>query len=123
METTSPFTGTPWTSEDEIYDYVSNMRYVEAFDWDYIKDCLVDGGLESSYADAIIANMQDKTGENSEDNAWKGTAKIILAILVFCLGFWLVTSNINFHMRGRGYFLWIFGSGYLLVDGIRDLMD
>lgn len=122
METATPFTGTPWTCDDEIYDYVYHKRYVEEWDWDYIKDCLVESGLEFSYAEAIICNMQTEGYVAHENTAWKGLAKILLGLIVFFVGGWLVISNPHFHLRGRGYFLLIFGSGYLVVDGIRDLL-
>ena len=53
----SPFNGTPWKSDQEIYDYASNLKYNLGWGWPYIKEELVRKGLNPQYAEAIVNNL------------------------------------------------------------------
>ena len=53
----SPFEGTPWNSDEEIYNYASNKKYNLGWGWNDVKNDLINHGLEEGYADAIIQNL------------------------------------------------------------------
>lgn len=53
----SPFAGTPWNSDQEIYDYASNLRYNMGWTWENVKNSMVSQGLNSDYAEAIVNNL------------------------------------------------------------------
>ena len=40
-----PFANTPWTSDDEIYDFVIHKKYMAEWDWEYIWNELVEKGI------------------------------------------------------------------------------
>ena len=58
----SPFMGTPWGSDQEIYVYASHLRYELGWDWNNVKNDLVHKGLEEGYTDAIIQNLINTYG-------------------------------------------------------------
>lgn len=57
FDNVSVFEGTPWTSDQEIYDYASHRKYNLGWDWNNIKDALIKEGLDADYAQAIIQNL------------------------------------------------------------------
>lgn len=59
----SPFAGTPWKNDQEIYDYANHRIVEKGWDWDQVKAALVNEGLNSDYADAIIENLKVATVE------------------------------------------------------------
>lgn len=52
-----PFQGTPWSSDQEIYDYAMGLKQNVGWEWHNVRNSLVSQGLDEQYADAIIANL------------------------------------------------------------------
>lgn len=60
MEYTSPFEGTPWNSDQEIYDFASQKRYEIGHPWEKVHEFLTAEGLDKDYAEAIIGNLKEQ---------------------------------------------------------------
>lgn len=117
----SPFDGTPWNNDDEIYDFVIEKKFGNDWDWDSIKASLLKNGLNEEYADAIIANIRKAGREEHNKTIIKGVAHILLGILVAVLGYYITFINNDYELTSRGYIIWIIGSIALIIYGVIDL--
>lgn len=71
IQLASPLEGTPWTTDDEIYEYASHRRYQLGWDWNDVKTDLVSRGLNGGYADAIIVNLMEAYGYGSASSPFE----------------------------------------------------
>ena len=103
----SPFYGTPWKSDEEIYDYVINLRYEREWEWDFIKEILVKDGLQPYYADAIIDNIQAE-GRKAKRMVWrKAFIYMFISLVALLVGIYIIFFNDNYTLTFRGYMAWI----------------
>lgn len=117
----SPFYGTPWTNDEEIYDHVIRLRYEEEWDWEYIRQNLIDNGLEAYYADAILANTQSEGKKAKTTTRWRGVGELAAAIFLIIVAILVFSPGSGYHFRGRGIVALIIAPIYLLIDGCRHL--
>lgn len=79
---------TPWSTEEELYAYVSHKRTNMNWSWDDIKNTLIKEGLDEEHAESVISSLQEEEVKKAnEPSKGKGTGtgtKIILSI------FWAV---------------------------------
>lgn len=73
----SPFVGTPWNSDQEIYNYAVHRRYELGWDWIDVKNDLTSNGLNERYADAIIQNLIQAYGYAGSSTATGGVVPIV----------------------------------------------
>ena len=72
QEIGSPFIGTPWNNDQEIYDFASERHDVMGWDWTRVKASLIANGLNDAYADAFIENLKvEEREESKKDNKRK----------------------------------------------------
>lgn len=88
----SPFTGTPWKSDQEIYDFASHKRSDLGWEWPQVKAELVKQGLDPGYADAIIENLEEAVTLPEPPTYLKGFvtglfSSVVIALLAvaFCM--------------------------------------
>ena len=119
-EFNSPFEGTPWNSDEEIYDFVSHKRNQIGHDWDEIHSFLTAEGLDGDYAHAIITNFQKQAVENQArtNRKWiAGGLAYLWAIVAV-----LFIKPISYTMSpeyGRYIFIGIIGVGLALINQYR----
>lgn len=117
----SPFYGTPWSSDDEIYDYVIQRKYVDHWDWENVKESLMMEGLDGDYADAIIAYLQVEGKKAKKSVRLKGTLEVLLALVIGAVGIYIVFFDQNYELTHRGYIIWLVGTISLLIHGFYKL--
>lgn len=62
IEFKSPFEGTPWNSDQDIYDFASHKRYQLSYEWEDVQSFLTAEGLDHDYAKAIVENLKEQEG-------------------------------------------------------------
>lgn len=117
----SPFEGTPWNSDEEIYDYVIDKKYAEEWTWEMVKLSLVQKGLDENYADAIIQNTQEEGKEAKKIVRWSGVREIAVGLLIALVGIYFVFFNEEYELTLRGYGVWIAGSILCITYGCAKL--
>lgn len=109
--------GSPWSTDQEIYDYVIQKRYVEEWEWSDVKDSLMSQGLPEHYADAIIENTQSEGKKAKKSVRLRGIGEIAGAIIWFLIGFNIVFFDSERMLTTKGFIIWIVGTIALLIDG------
>lgn len=116
----SVFEGTPWTSDQEIYDYVVRRKFEEEWTWEAVRESLIESGLPSYYTDAIIENSQAEGQKAKKIVRLRGWGEVALSIIIFIVGLFIVMTP-YYELKTRGYIMWIVGSMALLIDGVQHL--
>lgn len=62
----STLEGTPWNSEEEIYEFAVNKKYCLGWDWESVKGALINNGLDENYAESIVASLQEAEKDNDK---------------------------------------------------------
>lgn len=117
----SPLYGTPWHTDDEIYDHVIWLRYEEKWDWKYIKENLEKEGLPSDYAAAIVENTKAIGREVNTKNRLRGIVEIIVGIVLIIIGIWIMTDGLDTRRSARALIASFIGGPWVIIDGIRRL--
>lgn len=88
IESNSPFEGTPWNSDQEIYDFASHKRSQLGHDWDEVHSLLTAEGLNHDYAGAIIANLKEQetfAKQDKKKRKWMAAGLSILWAMIAVL--------------------------------------
>lgn len=118
----SPFHGTPWNSDEEIYDFVIIKKYHENEDWEEIKYDLKIRGLDAHYADEIIANVRSEGQKAGKKIRFKAAGESILGFILLSKGFYHAFLSLDTTLTAKGAMVFFVGGGVLLIDGIRRLV-
>lgn len=81
----SQFTGTPWKSDEEIYEFVLHRKNRMGLEWEDINKHLVKEGLDEEYAYAIIENLK-----NAEHGEYANNVKRIKRNRRLCQVIWAI---------------------------------
>ena len=68
-ENVSPYDGTPWNSDQEVYEFATHKNLNSGWDWYTIRDYLISQGLNQEYANAIIQNLITASREEDQKPA------------------------------------------------------
>lgn len=119
-EYASPFEGTPWNNDDEIYEFALHKRNQIGYDWEAIHSSLTAEGLNSDYAQAIIANLQEQENarRQSTERKWvAGFLSVLWAILsVYLIRPFAYSISPEY---GCYIFIAIIGAGLTLINQYR----
>lgn len=124
----SPFTNTPWNSDEEIYTYAAHKKNNLGWEWADIKNSLVNQGLDPDYAEAIIQNLievsdnSDSESEGSPSYVKGMIGGIITALIIGYLG-----AKLSIAMGGVRFILFwiaavIIGSAVKYFSKKRDFL-
>ena len=114
-EIATQFIGTPWTSDEEIYRHVDDLKYRDKKSWKNIRENLISNGLDPDYTDAILDNCKDEQNETNRLRI-RGIAEFIGGFGVLIIGLYLMFSE-TITLTSRGIILWLLAAVGLMVDG------
>ena len=124
METTnlsSPFEGTPWSNDEEIYDFAIKKKQRYECDWNDVVPFLTAEGLDSNYAQAIVENLKVSfKASPAKDKKSKRNA-IIFSVIWAVLAVFIIRP-ISYMMSpdyGRYIFIGIIGIGFGIINQYR----
>ena len=117
----SPLYGTPWNTDEEVYDYVIQLRYEEEWEWENIKETLENQGLPSDYAAAILENTKSVGGKEKIKTRWRGVGELIFGLFIIIGGVWLLTDYTGPRRKGKVVVAVVIVGPWLIISGIRHL--
>lgn len=122
IELNSPFIGTPWKSDQEIYDFALEKRKIFECDWDEIESLLKSQDLDPDYAAAIVANLKEQeetlAPQDIKKRKWIAAGlSVVWAIIAV-----LIVRPLAYMMSpeyGRYLFIGIIAIGLSLINQYR----
>lgn len=116
-----PFANTPWSSDDEIYDFVIQKKYIAEWDWEYIWNELVEKGLHPDYAYAIIEHTKEQGKEAKRKVRLQGIREFIGGILLCAAGVYCFFLSDIIPIRGSSLVIWAVAFISLITNGLYRL--
>lgn len=118
----SPFHGTPWSSDEEIYDFVIYRKYSAHENWAEIMYDLTIRGLDATYADEIIENVRAEWKKAGTAIRLKAFGECISGLALLGLGFYHSFISPDRTLTANGFVACYGGGLVLVIDGIRRLV-
>lgn len=122
----SPFYGTPWNSEEDIYDYINELYTTKNESWESILQMLISEGLDPVYASQLIYHCEKQETREGLKKVI-GWTKILIGIPVLVFIFYNFTLNEIFNQNEKFsqlvLILILFGALFLIIDGFLQIIN
>ena len=120
-EQSSPFEGTPWSNDEEIYDFAIKKQQRYECKWDEVVPFLTAEGLDSDYAKSIVDNLKESYESTRTMDKKRKRNVIIFYVILAIVGIFVVRP-IAYMISpdyGKYIFMGIVGMGASLFNRYR----